>query len=40
MRDAYERRMGEHYELRHFHKALLRYGELPLPTVRRLMLGD
>ncbi len=40
LRAAYERRMGEHYELRHFHKALLRYGELPLPTVRRLMLGE
>ena len=40
MRDAYQRRMGEHYRMRHFHKALLRYGELPLPTVRRLMLGD
>jgi hypothetical protein len=40
MREAYRRRMGDHYELRHFHKALLRYGELPLPTIRRLMLGD
>ncbi len=40
LRDAYERRMGEHYELRHFHKALLRYGELPLPAVARLMLSD
>ncbi len=40
LREAYRRRMGSHYELRHFHKALLRYGELPLPTVRQLMLGD
>ncbi len=40
MRAAYERRMGEHYRLRHFHKALLRHGELPLPTLRRLMLDD
>jgi uncharacterized protein (DUF885 family) len=40
LRDAYRRRMGEHYQMRHFHEALLRYGELPLPTVGRLMLGD
>jgi uncharacterized protein (DUF885 family) len=40
LRDAYRRRMGEHYQLRHFHEALLRYGELPLPVVGRLMLGD
>ena len=40
MRDAYAKRMGPHYRIRNFHTALLRYGELPLPTVRRLMLGD
>ena len=40
MRDAYARRMGEHYRLIHFHDALLRYGELPLPVIRRLMLGE
>jgi uncharacterized protein (DUF885 family) len=40
MRDAYRRRMGEHYQLRHFHEALLRYGDLPLPTIQRLMLDD
>jgi len=40
MRDAYRQRMGEHYQLRHFHEALLRYGDLPLPTIRRLMLDD
>ena len=40
MRDEYQRRMGEHYDIKAFHEALLRYGELPLPAVRRLMFGD
>ncbi len=40
IRDEYQRRMGEHYQIKAFHEALLRYGELPLPTVRRLILGD
>lgn len=40
MRTEYERRLGEHATLRGFHEALLRYGNLPLPTVRRLMFGD
>lgn len=39
LRDDYARRMGEHYRLLHFHQALLRWGELPLPVIRRLMLG-
>ena len=40
MRDEYQRRLGDHATLRGFHEALLRYGSLPLPTVRRLMFGD
>jgi len=40
MRDEYQRRMGEHYQIKAFHEALLRYGELPLPVVRQLILGD
>ncbi len=40
MRDEYQRRFGEHYRIGDFHTALLRYGELPLPVVRRLMFGD
>ena len=40
IRDEYQRRMGEHYQIKAFHEALLRYGELPLPVVRKLMLGD
>lgn len=40
LRDEYRRRFGEHYRIKDFHEALLRYGELPLPTIRRLMFGD
>jgi hypothetical protein len=40
IRDEYQRRMGEHYQIKAFHEALLRYGELPLPVVRKLMFGD
>ena len=40
MRAEYQRRMGEHYQIKAFHEALLRYGELPLPVVRQLMFGD
>jgi len=40
LREEYARRFGEHYRIKHFHEALLRYGELPLPTVRQLMFGD
>jgi hypothetical protein len=40
MRDEYARRFGEHYSVKDFHEALLRYGELPLPVVRDLMFGD
>jgi hypothetical protein len=40
MRDEYERRFGEHYRIKNFHEALLRYGQPPLPIVRDLMFGD
>jgi len=40
MREEYQRRFGEHYTLKNFHEALLSYGELPLPVIRRLMFGD
>lgn len=40
LRTEYARRFGEHYRIKDFHEALLRYGELPLPTVRQLMFGD
>lgn len=37
LREDSRRRLGEHFRLKDFHEALLRYGELPLPTIRRLM---
>ncbi len=40
LRAEYRRRMGEHYRMKDFHEALLGYGELPLPTIRRLMFHD
>ena len=40
MREEYQRRFGEHYSMKNFHEALLSYGELPLPVIRRLMFGD
>lgn len=40
LREEYRRRMGEHFSLKAFHEALLRYGDLPLPVVRDLMFGD
>ncbi len=40
LRAEYRRRMGEHYRMKDFHEALLRFGELPLPTIRRLMFHD
>ena len=40
MREEYQRRFGEHYSMKNFHEALLSYGELPLPMIRRLMFGD
>lgn len=38
LRREYERRLGEHFQLKNFHDQLLSYGELPLPTIWRLML--
>lgn len=39
LRDEYQRRMGEHFTLQHFHDDLLRHGELPFKQIRRLMFG-
>lgn len=38
MRDEYFRRMGGAGSLRDFHDRLLRYGRLPLPVIRELMM--
>ena len=40
MREEYQRRFGEHFRLKSFHEALLSFGELPLPVIRRLMFGE
>ncbi len=40
LREEWKARMGEHDSMLAFHEALLRYGDLPLPVVRRLMFGD
>jgi uncharacterized protein (DUF885 family) len=40
LRDEYQRRMGEHYSLRHFNDALITYGDLPFRQIRRLMFRE
>ena len=41
MREAYRKAVGdEAFTLRSFHQALLGYGRIPLPQIRRLMLRD
>lgn len=40
LREEYRRRSGEHFRLKDFHRALLVHGELPLPTIRRLVFRD
>lgn len=39
-REEYRRRAGEHYTPRRFHDRLLRFGDLPLPVVRRLIFDE
>ena len=40
LRDDYRARMGNSYSLRAFHDTFIRIGPLPLPLIRRAMLGD
>ncbi|MEX2528245.1 MAG: DUF885 family protein [Gemmatimonadota bacterium] len=40
LRDEYQRRMGEHYQLRAFNDVLLTYGDLTFRQIRRLMFQD
>jgi uncharacterized protein (DUF885 family) len=40
LRDDYKAKQGTNYSLRGFHDAFIRLGPLPLPLVRRAMLGD
>ncbi|MEM9596598.1 MAG: DUF885 family protein [Acidobacteriota bacterium] len=39
-RDEARKRMGEHFTQRRFHDRLLRWGDLPLPVVRRLLFDE
>jgi hypothetical protein len=39
LREEYQRRMGEHYQLRAFNDTLLTYGGLTFKQIRRLMFG-
>jgi uncharacterized protein (DUF885 family) len=40
LRDDYKKKMGAEYTLQKFHDAFIMLGPLPLPLVRRAMLGD
>ncbi|MFN2329371.1 MAG: DUF885 family protein [Chromatocurvus sp.] len=40
LRAEYERRMGDHYQLRNFNDTLLTYGDLTFKQIRRLMFRD
>lgn len=40
LREEYQRRMGEHYELKNFNDVLLTYGDLTFRQIRRLMFQD
>jgi len=40
MRAEYLRRFGGHGTMKGFHEDLLRQGELPLPTIEKILLGD
>lgn len=40
LRDDYKARMGAQYSLQGFHDAFIRLGPLPLPLIRKAMLGE
>jgi hypothetical protein len=40
LRDDYKAKKGTEYTLRGFHDAFIRLGPLPLPLIRRAMLGE
>jgi uncharacterized protein (DUF885 family) len=40
LRDDYKAKLGPEYSLQKFHDAFIRLGPLPLPLMRRAMLGD
>jgi uncharacterized protein (DUF885 family) len=40
LRDDYKQKVGAQYSLQNFHDAFIRLGPLPLPLIRKAMLGD
>ena len=40
LRDDYKAKMGAQYSLQDFHDTFIRLGPLPLPLIRKAMLGD
>jgi len=40
LRSDYKTKTGDQYSLRAFHDAFIKLGPLPLPLIRKAMLGD
>ena len=40
LREDYQKQMGEAYSLKDFHDTFIQLGPLPLPLIRRAMLGE
>ena len=40
LRDDYKAKMGAAYTLQGFHDAFIKVGPLPLPLIRRALLGE
>ena len=40
LREDYKTKTGEAYSLKDFHDAFIKLGPIPLPLIRKAMLGD
>ena len=40
LRDDYQKKLGSAYSLQQFHDAFIQLGPLPLPLIRRALLGE
>jgi uncharacterized protein (DUF885 family) len=40
LRDDYKAKMGAQYSLQNFHDSFIKQGPLPLPLIRKAMLGE
>ena len=40
LREDYKAKMGDAYSLKDFHDAFIKLGPLPLPLIRKAMLGE